>query len=363
MQSPLADSIPKLHVQSPDTIVYTTDENISSPGMASRFSEDDSEVAEITVTAASPEIEKRETTNPMFAAGKRSPLKLAVVEEPETAKHKRRTLGEFRGIEDKLGQAPEGGGSAVTLPIRSWHASTEPLMHRQGLLPPPLVMQLVPSNRFVKRPFFQLFIPPTTYQQKEHCLFARKKSKLPVYRLSLDPHNMSKRNNPLYCGKIEATVQKPNDYIVSLPNRQRIMSISIGEPSKGPRAQRSLDVKFLADSVINEHEAGSAGRTFKATIQQHLQPSFCLRTVGSNRPVCVLYKETDVTASGGAAGGGHGDETDDAAQAETESAAAERPSSPSAESNKYFVDFDYPMSIFTAFCVACAVESERLDYS
>ena len=111
----------------------------------------------------------------------------------------------------------------------------------------------------------------------------------------------------------------------------------------------------MHDPLVNEAEPGVTGRAFTTYLQTHQQPEFCLQTA-SGRPVCVLYKETDVTVSGGARGGGIAGGGDAAAEAPVD-----RPISPSAESNKYFIDLDYPLSILLAFCIACIVESDRLD--
>jgi hypothetical protein len=48
--------------------------------------------------------------------------------------------------------------------------------------------------------------------------------------------------------------------------------------------------------------------------------------------VCVVTRESDAAAGGAVA----------------------------VEENKYLVDFDYPLSIFIAFCIACVVETDRL---
>lgn len=266
--------------------------------------------------------------------------------------HRRRTLCEFRGIEHKLGSDTESPIAG----IRRWHASAESVLLRQGLMPPPLVMQYVPVGRLVKRPFFQLFIPPTTYTQKEHCLFCRKKTNRNVYRLSLDPHNMSKRSNPLYCGKIEEQRDRPGQYIITLAKGGRLASVKLTESRTDGHPRRMMEVELL-DSFVNEHEPGVTGRVFTAFVQANRQPQFTLQTAGG-RPVCVLYKETDVTIAGGARGGGIAGGGDQA----TDAPAVERPISPSAESNKYFVDLDYPLNILLAFCISCIAESERLHW-
>jgi hypothetical protein len=64
--------------------------------------------------------------------------------------------------------------------------------------------------------------------------------------LSLDPHNMGKRNNPLYCGKIERVPGPAAEYAVILPDRSRIMRVVVTTaPTLGSDAGPAMVDKVL----------------------------------------------------------------------------------------------------------------------
>jgi hypothetical protein len=189
------------------------------------------------------------------------------------------------------------------------------MIHRQGLGSPPTIIQRVTQKS--QRPYYKLFLPQNSSSQKDVALYCRKKQKEDVYRFSLDGDVMTKKNNSAYVGSM---ISEDSGNVWHLFNK-----------SDACIAQIRISKKEVNVTLINEYlnliETGSSGREFSGIINSFLDPILSLKVSKSDR--AVFEFANPIRASD-----------------------AQMNSRP-----RYFIEFDYPFTLFLSFSIAVLTES------
>jgi hypothetical protein len=193
------------------------------------------------------------------------------------------------------------------------------LIHRQGLSPPPLVFETV---RDPTRPYFRMFLPQASANQKESCIYCRRKRKEDVYRFSLDPNKLTKRKNPAYVGSMVIDAEDSTRLMVYNKAETLVADIRVSSTT----FKKNVTV-FLLNEYLNLYEKGAAGRVFTGIVNAYIQPMLALKVERSERVILQILNPTDVA----------------------DPTAVSQP-------NRYIVEIDYPLTILLSFAIVCAVE-------
>lgn len=185
----------------------------------------------------------------------------------------------------------------------------------------------------------------------EHTLCCRKKSNEDKYRFVLGTSNLTKKNNPNYLGKL--TRHSENLFLVTLENGVHLAEIKFVQML----SKIAVSVQVL-NQYINIREMGSKGCLFSYFIlltyllyfsgmyvnTKISAPVLSLSVESTGRSVMELYNSDQFNIQNHL----------------TESSKVTTPTVGHVDVEaRYYVDFDYPFSIFLAFATLCAIEARQ----
>jgi hypothetical protein len=280
------------------------------------------------------------------------------------------------------------------------------LIERQGLGAPPLFFETCIDEE--RRKYFRTLLPQENAEQAESCLCCRKKSKSNKFRFSLDPGKMTKKNNPNYVGKMTMTTPAPplpatagaapapappaasdpkassSQFVLSLSLKNQVDVACIRIVSSFGKHTVTV---LLLNQYLNLLESGAPGRLLTGTYHIYAAPQLILRidTETASRTVMEVNKLTPTLAplsftplqhritltraatpaaatesgKGAAAGASVPVPVSAPGSGSSRSSTLAKPQIPE-DTTKCLVHFDYPLTMFLAFAITCAVEAHRI---
>eukprot|EP00824_Muranothrix_gubernata_P012627 TRINITY_DN26732_c0_g1_i1.p1 TRINITY_DN26732_c0_g1~~TRINITY_DN26732_c0_g1_i1.p1 ORF type:complete len:333 (-),score=55.49 TRINITY_DN26732_c0_g1_i1:76-1011(-) len=218
----------------------------------------------------------------------------------------------FRGIVDKVA-LPMVKASSL-----SWISPQVQAIHKQEPPVRPMHMTLCFEKK-LQRPHFCLLVPEKEGQNK--VMVCRRKKNRNKFRISLDPNNMKRKNNPSFAGTIKAN-RSMDEFIVKVPKLD-VAHIRI----KVVAGEKHVDLELLHE-FVNNRENGRNGVRFTSIAKGSGQEILDMKVdvAPTRRSVLVL---------------GRGD------------AKANEPM-------MWTMDFDYPLTIFLCFALVCVCEIDFL---
>eukprot|EP01083_Nonionella_stella_P020139 55826_1 len=206
------------------------------------------------------------------------------------------------------------------------------LIHFAGSSSPICTFQIMyPSDQ---RQYFRMLIPPFYPNQTVSLLCCRKKKNMDKFRFSTDEFQMEKRNNSHYVGKMKVIKKAKNKFVtfrLTMKNKQNacLIKINVNPPNNSHMCEVQLSTN---DNLIETN-----GIAMKGTINNFVAPKLTLSVSSSNRTVLNI---TDCMNC-------------------IENVLQKQPTMFKPKSNRISdvqtIDFDYPLSIFLAFAITCAV--------
>jgi len=131
-----------------------------------------------------------------------------------------------------------------------------------------------------------------------------------------------------------------HSFSVSLKTGAPVAEIRI-RSEQGKQHQIEAELK---NEYLNMYEQGKAGRIMSGVVHTYIQPFVRLQLRNTNpvRTVLEIHKPADEAKSSSALLSSNWDRE---------------------EVHKYLLDFDYPLTVFLSFSIACALEFVRLGHA
>ena len=191
------------------------------------------------------------------------------------------------------------------------------LINFQGLSPPLLTFQI--KQNINNREYYRLLIPPICGKNQNMVyLCCRKKKNSDKWRFSSDEYILEKKNNPYYIGKMKVIQKQKYQFIkfkVSSKENKKLCLMTI---TKHNFIQITMEGNDDKTKEIN----------IKGIINKYVEPKLILRMSDTQRTVLNICSGLDYVENTLTNGNNN---------------------------NCQIIDFDYPLSIFITFSIACAM--------